>query len=270
MKLFYPAVFGSFVWIAILRGWGDESSDSKHSRYTVGCLDSVKVRQLYSRGHLDEVISEIESFKRYIRISPKPCEVFSCMYYGVSEFALGDSASGEIAWRALLKLDPQREIWDFQLPLFLQSKFDGIKRDLWQSGSVPYPYGKDYIPATYPDPKDGAALQKLRALYHNARLNAYLGSYETSKKDIKEYLLLCEKKKEAPDPAILILKGELMSRYAPTDRSMLMQSILLIESGMEADKQSHSRIVSSADLQSWGERITQRFLIQAKDVAAGK
>jgi hypothetical protein len=225
---------------------------------------------LYSGGHLDEVVSEFDSFSRYIRISPKPCAVFTNLYYGLSKFALGDSVVGRVAWRALLKLDPKREIWAFKLPLFLQAKFDAIKRDMWLSGAIVDSYGSEYIPPTFPNPKDDAQLQKLRVLFHNARLNAYEGAYESSKKEIKDYLSLCESKKENPDPAILIMKGVLMRLSAPKDRSMLTQAMFSIESGMEADKQSRSRIVESPDLQAWGERLTQRFMIQVKGMAAGK
>lgn len=251
-------------------GYGQELSDQKTTNYTMGCPDSSKVRYLYSGGHLDEVVVEFDSFRRYIRISPKPCAIFTDLYYGVSKFALGDSNTGRIAWQAMLKLDPKREIWEFQLPLYLQAKFDAIKRDLWLSGAIVDPYGKDYIPPTFPDPQDDAQMQKLRTLFHNARLNAYLGTYESSKKEIKEYLSFCEKKKENPDPAVLIIKGVLISLSAPTNRSMLTQAMFSIESGMEADKQFQSRIVDSRELQAWGERAMQRFMIHAKDMAVGK
>lgn len=265
------SIFFSFLLLALItQGNGEPAALSKQSRYTSGCLDSSKIMQLYTRGQLEDVITEIDAFKRYIRISPKPCDIFTDLYFGVSKFALGDSVSGRLAWQAMLKLDPQKEIWEFQLPLFLQARFDELKRDLWATESIVDPYEKDYIPATYPNPHDDAQLQTLRALYHNARLTAYLGSYETLKHEMREYFLECEKRKVRPDPAMQIIKGELMRRNSPSDQSSIMQAMVLVQAGMEADKQSKSLLVDSRDLKEWGDRILRRHLSNTKDRASGK
>lgn len=260
-----PWILGLLLFAALEESKADASSG--RSKYLTGCPDTTLIDQHYARGNLDEIIKEIDAFRRYVHVWPKPCAVFAHLYYGIAKLALRDSTAGRTSWQVMLAMDPGKEVWGFDFPLFLQTYFDRVKLDMWQRGALQNAYAQNYIPGTFPASQDDAQVKKLREFYHNIRLNICLNRFEKSKSALKDYFLSCERISTTPDPALLVLRGELMRRYYRGNNTMLAQAAVSVEGGLDALKQTPSRLMDAQTLQGWGERILKGYPGSVRDVA---
>lgn len=253
----------------IVLGFGFLHGRASSIRYLRGCPDTAEIKGLYGLAKFEQIVSEIDAFREKFRIMPKPCFAVANLYYGLSKYTLQDEQAGQVSWETLLQNEPQMEIFNLGLPLPLQWRFDEIKLRLFRQGAIQNAFGPDYIPPAIPQANDGPELTRLKTLFHNARLDAYAGDLENSKAEIREYMAQCEKKKLPPDAALLLAKGEIISRSVAEDRGLILQASLAVEAGLDLNKKKKSRVTDSLLLMRWGDRILER-LATPRRIQAGR
>lgn len=250
--------------LLVLRSLGAQVPTAPHAHQD--CLDLNEIKQKFLEGDFLEVeeawykIRE-ENERHYGRM-PSECRREEGKYLGILNlFLRQDSDMAEAFFMATLSFQPMTEMWEFGLPLDIQTFWDKIQEQYLEAHGITRPlelvWSTSWLPPVmYPTSLD-PRVRKMQAFYHAQRLK-YARAV-----DNETYFTILKNLDSLSDPVSVPFRSEVKLRAG--------MSIEAVRA--ELDKFSHpggSQIINEYEMAFWVGRIYSKVKEQEEALAKKK